>query len=112
MAIPSPVVSLHKLRKILAILHLAAEILSVLSALVKLFANACLVCLVIHCLLLVANLSVSDRMIAPSTWLVSMPNVRILAPELVELALNVPWKITIQFVVVLQDTLAILLIDV
>ena len=41
-----------------------------------------------------------------------MPNVRILAPELVELALNVPWKITIQFVVVLQDTLAILLIGV
>ena len=112
MAIPSPVVSLHKLRKILAILHLAAEILSVLSALVKPFANACLVCLVILCLLLVANLSVSDRMIAPSTWLVSMPNVRILAPELVESALNVLWKITIQFVVVLQDTLAILLIDV
>jgi len=51
-------------------------------------------------------------MIAPSTWLVSMPNVRILARELVESALNVLWKITIQFVVVLQDTLAILLIDV
>ena len=108
-AIRSPVVSQSVLKRILAILHLVDETQDVLSMVAKHFVNACQVCLVILCLPPVANPSASDKMTVRPTWLVSMLNAKILVQELVESAPNVPLTITIQSVVVLQDTLAILL---
>ena len=106
-AIRSPVVSQSALKKILAILHPVDETQDVLSTVAKHFVNACQVCLVILCLPLVANPSALDKMTVRPTWLASMLNAKILVQELVESAPNVPWTITIQSVVVLQDMLVI-----
>ena len=111
-AIRSPVVSQSALKKILAILHPVDETQDVLSTVAKHFVNACQVCLVILCLPPDANPNASDKMIVQPTWLVSMLNAKILVQELVESAPNALLKITILFAVVLQDTLATLLIGV